>query len=256
MCLPGAARSEHGVEHASDGLPSSVAVAPPGLLKMLTSGGTAGRTGAAARSALGVGVDGSRAADFTASLGGVVAGSAGAGFAASFTAGLTGAGAGVARGRGRPPRPRVATPPRAAPPAAPGVTPGAAAGTDPGGTAATGDSAFGAAAACPPLSDGCEPGKCHEPSCEPTNASNPAAARTANRNVRNPGFRPTSAVAAPGSPQPLRRGRVSTAGATISGACTSAIVAAFSRPPRGIDFHPLVAPQAFSSDSMNSWPLR
>src|ERR1019366_5846005 len=255
MCLPGAARSEHGVEHASDGLPSSVAVAPPGLLKMLTSGGTAGRTGAAARSALGVGVDGSRAADFTASLGGVVAGSAGAAFAASFTAGLTAAGSGLAGGSACPTGLGLASP-GAVPTAAPGVTPEAAAGTDTGGTAATGDSAFGAAAAGPPLSDGCEPGKCHEPSCEPTNASNPAVARTANRNVRNPGFRPTSAVAAAGSPQPLRRGGGSTAGAAISGAFTSALVAAFSRPPRGIDFHPLVAPQAFSSDSMNSWQLR
>src|ERR1035438_4419934 len=32
VCLPCAAFSEHGVEHAMDGLPSSVAVAPAGLL--------------------------------------------------------------------------------------------------------------------------------------------------------------------------------------------------------------------------------
>src|ERR1019366_8488040 len=94
MCLPGAARSEHGVEHASDGLPSSVAVAPPGLLRMLTSGGAAGRTGAVARSVLGAG---SAAADLTASLGTVLTGSAGAGFAGPSTAGLTAAGSGLAR---------------------------------------------------------------------------------------------------------------------------------------------------------------
>src|ERR1035441_6063324 len=146
----------------------------------------------------------------------------------------------------------------ATPGATPEAAPGATAGTGTGGTAVTGDSAFGTAAACSPLSDACEPGKCHEPNCEPTNASNPAAARTANRNVTNRGFRPASAVAVAGSARPLRRGGGSTtgAGAAIKGAFTSAIVAAFSRPPRGIDFHPLVAPHAFSSDSMNSWQLR
>src|ERR1019366_126736 len=215
MCLPGAARSEHGVEHASDELPSSVAAAPPGLLKMLTSGGTAGRNGAVARSVLGAG---SAIADFTASFGTVLTGSAGAGFAAPGS-GLAG---GVLPGSPCPTRASpaagptglgLASPgatPGATPGEAPGATPGATVGTGTGGTAATGDSAFGTAAACSPLSGGWEPGKCHEPNCEPTNASNPAAARTANRNVTN----------------------------------------------RGIDFHPLVAPQAFSSDSMNSWQLR
>src|ERR1035441_2536375 len=231
MCLPGAARSEHGVEHASDELPSSVAVAPPGLLKMLISGGTAGRTGAVARSVLGAG---SAVADFTASLGTVLTGSAGAGFA--------GPGPGLAGW----------VPPGSACPTWLPACPNGL------GTPSTGDSAFGPAAACSPLSDGWEPGKCHEPNCEPTNASNPAAARTANRNVTNRGFRPTSAVAVAGSARPLRRGGGSAAGAgaTIKGAFTSAIVAAFSRPPRGIDFHPLVAPRAFSSDSMKSWQLR
>src|ERR1019366_3223271 len=257
MCLPGAARSEHGVEHASDELPSSVAVAPPGLLKMmLTSGGTAGRN-AVARSVLGAG---SAVADFTASLGTVLTGSAGAGFAGPGP-GLAGW---VPPGSACPtwlpacPNGLGLASPGATPWATPGATPGATAGTGTGSTTATGDSAFGTAAPCSPLSDACEPGKCHEPNCEPTNASNPAAARTANRNVTNRGFRPAPAVAVAGSSRPLRRGGGSAAGAgtAIKGAFTSAIVAAFSRPPRGIDFHPLVAPHAFFSDSMNSWQLR
>src|ERR1017187_7940968 len=218
----------------------------------------AGRAGAAARSVLGAGP---AAADLTASLGTVLTGSAGAGFAASSTEGLSAAGSGLARRSACPTGLGLASP-GAAPGAIPGATPrappGATAGTGTGGAAATGDSTFDTAAGCSSLSDGCEPGKCHEPNCEPTSASNPAAARTANRNVRNPRFRPTSAVAVAGSARPLRRGGGSAAGAgpAIKGAFTSAIVAAFSRPPRGIDFHPLVAPHAFSSDSMNSWQLR
>src|ERR1035438_7826086 len=88
VCLPCAAFSEHGVEHAMDGLPSSVAVAPAGLLVNITSGGTPARTDASGRSDLGVGVDRS----------------AGAGFAASCS-GLAGGGPPVARrARRRPPR--------------------------------------------------------------------------------------------------------------------------------------------------------
>src|ERR1035441_7750556 len=73
VCLPCAAFSEHGVEHAMDGLPSRVAVAPAGLLVNITSRGPPGRTGAG-RSDWGVG--GSGASGLTASLGDGLAGSA------------------------------------------------------------------------------------------------------------------------------------------------------------------------------------
>src|ERR1019366_10382986 len=133
MCLPGAARSEHGVEHASDELPSSVAVAPPGLLKMLPSGGTAGRNGAAARSVLGAG---SAAADFTASLGTVLTGSAGAGFAGPGP-GLAGwVPPGSARPTWLPACPNGLG--LASPGANPWATPGATPGAPPGTTAGTG----------------------------------------------------------------------------------------------------------------------
>src|ERR1035441_10586785 len=123
-----------------DGLPSSVAVAPAGLLVNMTSCGTPARTGVG-RSDLGVGAGGSRAA------------------------GVDGSGADLAGGV-----PLGAARPTSAPPnglglastgAAPGAAPGATAGAVAGGAAGTGDSSFGAAARCSPPSDGCPPRKCH-----------------------------------------------------------------------------------------------
>src|ERR1017187_5254289 len=73
VCLPCAAFSEHGVEHAMAGLPSRVAVAPAGLLVNITSRGPPGRTGAG-RSDWGVGGSGARG--LTACLGDGLAGSA------------------------------------------------------------------------------------------------------------------------------------------------------------------------------------
>src|ERR1017187_5567789 len=73
VCLPCAAFSEHGVEHAMDGLPSRVAVAPAGLLVNITSRGPPGRSGAG-RSDWGGGGSGARG--LTASLGDGLAGSA------------------------------------------------------------------------------------------------------------------------------------------------------------------------------------
>src|ERR1019366_5263017 len=243
VCLPCAAFSEHGVEHAMDGLPSRVAVAPAGLLVNITSRGPPGRTGAG-RSDWGVGGTGARG--LTACLGDGLAGSA---------VGLT-----DDTNRSSVPPPAAVEPTGlglASPGAAAGVTAGAVA----GGAAGTGDSSFGAAARCSPLSDGCRPGMSHGAACQPISANNPATARTANRNPRNPDFRLTSVVVVTvGSDRLLRRGGGSAAAAGAatanSGALTSAMVCAFSRPPRGISFHPLLAPQAFSSDWMKSWQLR
>src|ERR1035437_9079608 len=229
-CRPGAALRVHGVEHARDGLPSSVAVALAGLLMTLTSCATPARTGVPGRSVLGAGFGGAAAEGLTASGSGLAVGSA------CPTAGPTGLGL-----------------------ASPGAAPGAAAGAVTGGENATGDSACGAAARCSPLSDACRPGLSHGAACQPISANNPAATRTANRHPKNPGFRLASlVVVAVDSARPVRRGGDSAAGdgAARAGAFTSAIVGSFSRPPRGIDFHPLVAPHAFSSDSMKSWQLR
>src|ERR1022692_4172031 len=220
-----------------DGLPSSVAVAPAGLLMNITSCGTPARTDAGGRSDLGVGAGG------------------------PGDAGVDGSGADLAGGGALESACPTSATPNGLGLASTGAAAGATAGAVAGRAAGTGDSSFGAAARCSPLSDGCRPGMSHGAACQPISANNPATARTANRNPRNPDFRLTSVVVVTvGSDRLLRRGggSVAAAGAATanSGALTSAMVCAFSRPPRGISFHPLLAPQAFSSDWMKSWQLR
>jgi hypothetical protein len=81
-----------------------------------------------------------------------------------------------------------------------------------------------------------------------------------NRKPGNPDFRFTSAVVPDvGLDRLFRLGGGSTAAGAAAvpvGVLTSAIVIAFSSPPRGIGFHPLLALHAFSNDSTNSWQLR
>src|SRR4029434_5987794 len=96
----------------------------------------------------------------------------------------------------------------------------------------------------PALSDGCEPGSRHGDDCQPRSARNPAAIRMASRNMGKPDFCLGSAmVAVVAAARLLRRGGASTAEAAVATgiAFASAIVIAFNRPPRGIDFQPLLA---------------
>src|ERR1035441_3647954 len=128
-----------------DGLPSSVAGAPAGLLVNITSCGTPARTGVG-RSDLGVGAGGSEAA------------------------GVDGSGADLAGGVALESACPTSATPNGLGLASTGAAPGATAGAVAGGAAGTGDSSFDAAARCSPLSDGCEPGKCPRINCEPISA--------------------------------------------------------------------------------------
>ena len=148
VCLPCAAVSEHGVVHAMDELPSSVAVAPPGLLVNITSCGAATRTGAGRRSIFGNSACG--ALGFTAS-GSALAGGSGcptgsdlAGETACPTSGAGLVSAGGAPGSGAGGLTGLGL-------ASSGATTGGVAGGVTTGVAAVGASFF---AAVPPLSGG------------------------------------------------------------------------------------------------------